>query len=149
MLDPETRRELREPRVPSKVEAVEMLESDASLAALPLDDRLRTVVDHAYQEMEDARAARLLRDARLRLPQADVANIGYDGRPLDHTPVTELATCQLVASATYVIAEGLTGTGKGHLARALGKRACKRGLKTLYVRMPDMLVYRTERMSAG
>lgn len=68
MLDPETRRELREPRVPSKVEAVEMLESDASLAALPLDDRLRTVVDHAYQEMEDARAARLLRDARLRLP---------------------------------------------------------------------------------
>ena len=67
----------------------------------------------------------------------------------DHTPVTELATCQLVASATYVIAEGLTGTGKGHLARALGKRACKRGLKTLYVRMPDMLVYRTERMSAG
>ena len=30
-----------------------------------------------------------------------------------------------------------------------GKLACKRGLRTLYVRMPDMLAYRAEKLSAG
>lgn len=39
--------------------------------------------------------------------------------------------------------------GKSHLACALGKQACKRGLRTLYVRMPDMLAYRAEKLSAG
>lgn len=92
MPGPETKRKLREPGVPSMIEVVEMLESDASFAALPLDDRLRVVVDYAYQEAENAHVARLLRNAHLRLPQAGVANIDYDGRPPGRTPVTVLAT---------------------------------------------------------
>lgn len=91
--------------------AIGTLGSDASLCGLPFDERLRMVVDHACQEMEDARVARLPHDAHLRLPQADVADIDYDGRPPGRTPVTELATCHLVATATDVIAEGLAGTG--------------------------------------
>ena len=39
--------------------------------------------------------------------------------------------------------------GKSHLACALGKQACKHGIRTMYVRMPDMLAYREERMRAG
>ncbi|MGN8690490.1 ATP-binding protein [Atopobiaceae bacterium HCP3S3_F7] len=58
-------------------------------------------------------------------------------------------TSQFVANATDVILEGFTGTGKSHLACALGKQVCKHGLKTLYVRMPDMLAYRSEKMDAG
>ena len=149
MLEPETKRKLRELRVPAMIEAVERLDSDASIAGLAFDERLRVIVDYAYQEMENAHVARLLRNAHLRLPQADVANIDYDGRPLDRVLITELATCQFVATATDVIAEGFTGTGKSHLACALGKQACKHGIRTLYVRMPDMLAYRAEKMSAG
>lgn len=92
MPGPETKGKLREPGVPSMIEAVEMLESDASFAALPLDDRLRAVVDYAYQEAENAHVARLPHDAHLRLPQVGVANIDYDGRPPGRTPVTVLAT---------------------------------------------------------
>ena len=91
--------------------AIGTLGSDASLCGLPFDERLRMGVDHACQEMEDARVARLPHDAHLQLPQADVADIDYDGRPPGRTPVTELATCHLVATATDVIAEGLAGTG--------------------------------------
>ena len=149
MLDPETKRKLRELKVPGMIEAVEMLEADPSFAALPFEERLRVIVDYTYQEMENAHVARLLRNAHLRLPQADVTNIDYDGRPLDRVLMAELATCQFVASATDVIIEGFTGTGKSHLACALGKQACKRGLRTLYVRMPDMLAYRAEKLSAG
>lgn len=39
--------------------------------------------------------------------------------------------------------------GKSHLACALGKQACKHGIRTLYIRMPDMLAYRAEKLAAG
>lgn len=149
MLDPETKRKIRELKVPGMIEAVEMLEADPSFSSLPFEDRLRVVVDYTYQEMENARVARLLRNAHLRLPQADVSNIDYDGRPLDRVVIAELATTQFVASATDVIVAGFTGTGKSHLACALGKQACKHGIRTLYMRMPDMLAYRSEKLAAG
>ena len=149
MLDPETKRKIRELRIPGMIEAVEMLDADPAFVALSFDDRLRIVIDHCHQEMENAQVARLLRNARLRLPQADVTNIDYDGRPLDCALIAELATTRFVSRATDVIIEGFTGTGKRHLACALGKQACKHGLRTLYVRMPDMLAYRAEKLSAG
>lgn len=91
----------------------------------------------------------LLKSAKLRLPQADISNIVYENRPLSRELVNQLGTTQFVASATDVILEGFTGTGKSHLACALGKQACKHGIRTMYVRMPDMLAYREERMKAG
>ena len=149
MLDPETKRKIRELKVPGMVEAIEMVGSDPAFAALPFEERLRVVIDYSYQEMENSRVERLLRNAHLRLPQTDVANIDYDGRPLDRGLIAELATTQFVANATDVIVEGFTGTGKSHLACALGKQACKHGIRTLYVRMPDMLAYRAEKIAAG
>lgn len=38
--------------------------------------------------------------------------------------------------------------GKSFLACALGKQARRHGLRTLYIRMPDMLAYRAEKMAA-
>ena len=149
MLDPETKRKIRELRIPGMIEAVEMLDADPAFASLSFDERLRTIIDYSHQEMENAQVARLLRNAHLRLPQADVTGVDYDGRPLSRALITELATTQFVARATDVIIEGFTGTGKSFLACALGKQACRHGLRTLYVRMPDMLAYRAEKMAAG
>lgn len=149
MLDPETKRKARELGVPGLLEAVELVGTDPSYAALSFEEKVRVVVDYSYQEKSNAQVARLLRNAHLRLPQADISNIDYDGRPVSRDVVNELGTCQFVANATDVILEGFTGTGKSHLACALGKQACKHGLKTLYVRMPDMLGYRSEKMAAG
>ena len=149
MLDPETRRKIRELRIPGMIEAVEMLDADPAFVALSFDERLRIVVDHCHQEMENSQVARLLRNAHLRLPQADVTNIDYDGRPLDRALIAELATTRFVSRATDVITGGFTGAGKSHLACALGRQACKHGLRTPCVRMPDMLAYRAEKLSAG
>ena len=111
MLDPETKRKIRELRIPGMIESVEMLDADPAFATLSFDERLRIVVDHCHQEMENSQVSRLLRNAHLRLPQADVTNIDYDGRPLDRALIAELATTQFVARATDVIIEGFTGTG--------------------------------------
>lgn len=149
MLDPETRRKARELGVPGLLEAIDLVGGDQSYDALAFEDKVKVVVDYAYQESQSRLVERLIKGAHLRFPQADISNIIYEGRPIKRDVVNELGTAQFVSRATDVILEGFTGTGKSHLACAIAKQACKHGLKTLYVRMPDMLAYREEKMAAG
>lgn len=148
-MDPETRRKAREIGAPGLVDVLDMLGNDPSYASLTADERTKIVVDHVHSEIARLRVESLIRSARLRFPGADISNIVYEGRPLSRDMINRLGTSQFVSNATDVILEGFTGTGKSHLACALAKQACKNGIKTLYIRMPDMLAYRQERMAAG
>jgi DNA replication protein DnaC len=47
--------------------------------------------------------------------------------------VLELARCEYVARRENVIALGNSGTGKTHIALALGLAACQRGFSTLFI----------------
>ncbi len=53
--------------------------------------------------------------------------------------VLDLATCQFVERKENVLLVGPTGTGKSHLAQALGNRACRAGHSVLYVCASKML----------
>jgi DNA replication protein DnaC len=55
------------------------------------------------------------------------------------TKVIDLATCIFVERNECVLLLGPTGTGKSHLAQALGHRACRAGHAVLYVAANDML----------
>jgi DNA replication protein DnaC len=149
MIDTETKRKLRQMGVPEMVVMIESIERDPSYANLTFDERMKMIVDYADQEKENASVKRLLSRAHLRVKHADISNIIYDGRPLSRDTVNTLGTCQFVDTSTDVIIEGFTGTGKSHLACAIGKQACKHGISTLYLRMPDLLMLREEGLSAG
>jgi DNA replication protein DnaC len=55
------------------------------------------------------------------------------------TKVIDLATCTFIDRHEPVLLIGPTGTGKSHLAQALGHRACRAGHSVLYVAAHDML----------
>lgn len=149
MIDQETRRKLRLIGVPEAVEALDMMDRDPSHATMGFDDRVRVVADYVFQEKENASVKRLLQRAHLRIQGADISAVIYDGRPLTRELVGGLGTCQFTETHKDVVVVGYTGTGKTYLACALAKQACKRRLRTLYVRMPDLFMDREEKLSAG
>lgn len=59
-------------------------------------------------------------------------------RDLDRVTVAELATRGFVGHGENVVLQGLTGTGKIYLARALAKATCARRVRSCHIRQPDL-----------
>lgn len=55
------------------------------------------------------------------------------------TRIVDLATCAFVERRENVLLVGRTGTGKSHVAQALGHRACRAGHHVLFTSATDML----------
>ena len=137
------------------------LKLDRMAAAMP--DYVRMVAGderdfaQAIAEMTDSEvAARRERIMRQRIRSSGfpfvktLSDFDWSFQPsVPRAKVEELATLRFVDDAENALFVGSPGVGKSQLACALGKQACKHGLKTLYVRMPDMLAYRSEKMDAG
>ncbi len=117
------------------------LEQDSSpdTLALSFDERLALLVDAEMLARENARLAKNLRDAKLRIADACIEGVDCSReRELDKAVVRQLATCRWVAEHQTVIVTGATGTGKSYLACALANQACRKGSRVLYRRVPRL-----------
>ena len=83
---------------------------------------------------------RLMKGARFRIPSADVHDIYYVDRHLDREQLLTLSSSQFISEARNFVFRSFTGSGKRYLACALGKEACKQGIRTRYIRMSDLLM---------
>lgn len=122
-----------------RVMASTWLDQDKSpdTIALPFDERLAMLVDAEMLARENARLAKNLRDAKLRMAEACIEGIDFPKtRELDKTVVRTLATCRWVTEHQTVIITGATGTGKSYVACALAHQACRKGFRAMYRRAP-------------
>lgn len=140
MIDDETRRKLREMAMGEMVDALDLQESDRTCMTMAFDDRVRMMVDHAYEEKHSASVKRLTARAKLRFPDAEMGDMMYEGRGIDDILIRETGTCRFMAESANVIIEGCTGTGKSFLACAIAKQSCRMRRSTRYVRLPDLLM---------
>ncbi|HHH27259.1 MAG TPA: hypothetical protein ENK57_02765 [Polyangiaceae bacterium] len=64
----------------------------------------------------------------------------FDFQPtLDRGTVVELARLDFVDRAEDVVINGNPGTGKSHILKAIGLRACERGIRFRYARCVDLV----------
>lgn len=111
-----------------------------AVQSLSFDDRLGLLVDVEVQARDNKRLTRLLTDARLRLKNACIEDVDYPPkRNLDKHLTLKLASCQWIEQHRNVLITGATGTGKSYLACAFAQASCRRGFRTLYVRLPRLL----------
>jgi len=138
---------LREPTIDKlntlrlRVFASAWIEQDKSpeTLTLPFDERLALLVEAETLARDNARLAKNLRDAKLRMPEACIEGVDFPReRQLDKAAVRQLATCRWVDEHQTVIITGATGTGKSYLACALAHHACRKGHRVIYRRVPRL-----------
>ncbi len=85
------------------------------------------------------RYMRLLREAKF--PQVkSLSTFDLDAAPeLDRELIKELASQEYIIQRNNIILQGKSGTGKTHLAIALGVEACKQGYTTRFVTACDLV----------
>ena len=103
------------------------------------EEYLRELLDVEVRAREASTSTRRLREARF----PDVKTLGqidWDAMPgVSKQQILELATCRFVAQPEDVVIAGPIGTGKSHLAIALGVEAAKRHFRVLFVKAADLV----------
>jgi DNA replication protein DnaC len=111
----------------------------ASHTKLSFDERLGLLVDAEWLVREEKRLKTRLHAAKIRYP-ASLEDIDFKHpRGLDRQVVLSLGQCGFVQNRHNLVITGPTGIGKSYLACAFVERACRRGHKAAYVRLPRLL----------
>ncbi|MBS7528850.1 ATP-binding protein [Fusibacter paucivorans] len=144
MLNEETRRKLRELNLDEMIEAIDQQSQDINCAVMSFEDRMKLAVDFVYQKKYNGKVQRLIKLAKFRIGNASFHDIHYIDRGLDKEKLIGLSTAQFIDTSSSIVFHGFAGSGKSFLACALGRQACKQGIRTRYIRIPDLLLLRDE-----
>lgn len=138
MLDRETAERLREMGLLGMAQTLSAQERDPEVDSLAFAERFGLLVDAEWTYRRNRRLARLLREARLRLP-ACLEDIEFEPqRGLGRSVVRSLGTGRWIEDRQNVLIAGPTGVGKTFLACALANAACRLGFSARYCRVPRL-----------
>lgn len=117
----------------------EQMAAGGATHSLSFEERLALLVERELHQRDDKRRERLLKEARLKYPQAAIEDLdGRAGRGVDRRAVMGLALGDWIDSGHSVLITGPTGAGKSWLACALAQYACRRGHTAVYQRVPRL-----------
>lgn len=129
----ELSRALRQLRLSGMADTLETRLIEAQSAELAPSDFLSTLVNDELVRREDRLLGRRLKVARFRDcgKTLDAFDFGFNPK-MNRKLVFELATARFVSQHEDVFMLGPPGTGKSHLAQAVGVAAIQQGHKVLY-----------------
>jgi DNA replication protein DnaC len=100
---------------------------------LGYDEFLLNLTEAEVQVRKENGRKRRLQEAKFPLLKP-LETFNFEAAPdLDARLIKELSSCEYVQKTQNVIFMGKSGTGKTHLATALGMEACKQGVRTRFV----------------
>ena len=112
---------------------------DPSCDEMTFEERMKVPLDAEASARRDRKVAKLVREARFKLPSACVEDVLYlQGRKLSKDRVLRWAECSWVEDCEVMVIISKTGCGKSYLSQALGNAARGRLIPTRYVRLADM-----------
>ncbi len=129
----------RELKMPAVLREYPALSRQARDAGLPYEEYLQQLLDHEIRSRRHSSAKKRVREARFpdekTLDQIDWGALKGVSRP----KVLELASCAFLDEGEDVVIAGPIGTGKTHLAIALGMEAARKRHRVAFVRAADLV----------
>jgi DNA replication protein DnaC len=126
-------------KLPAVRRGYEALARQAGAEGWPYEDYLRELLDAEVRSRQERAAACRLREAHFpdikTLDQIDWQALSGISRP----QILELASCDYIERAEAVVFAGPIGTGKTHLAIALGVEAARRRLRVVFTRAAELV----------
>ena len=107
---------------------------------LPFDERLSVLVDAELEDKRNKMIASMRRSANIRIPNANLSDIEfYPDRKINKNLTYELHESEYIKEQLNIIVVGATGAGKTYYVSALANSAIDKGIRTKYLRLPDLL----------
>lgn len=140
MLQQQTLEQLHRLKLAGMTKALEQQIDAPNLQNLSFEERLGLLVDAEVQERAQRKETRLLRQAKLKAPNACIEDINYGARRgLDKAQLASLGLCQWIEKHQNILITGPTGVGKTWLACAFGMAAIRQGRPVIYHRISRLL----------
>lgn len=112
---------------------------DNRIEDITADEYLALLTDHQWEDRQNRKIDRLLKQARFRQP-ANLADVNYaQDRNLDKNMFVRLGTLDFMARKENIIITGASGVGKSYLGQALGHQACMMEHRTIYANTARLL----------
>src|SRR5687767_4813164 len=139
MLIEQTLEKMNAMKLSGMTESLKQQLGSSQHSALSFDERLGLMVDAEWDYREKRKLTGRLNAAKLRYA-ASLENVDFKHpRGLDRQVVLSLGNCGFVENRHNLVITGHTGLGKSYLACAFIERACRRGYKGAYLRLPRLL----------
>jgi DNA replication protein DnaC len=139
MLIEQTLEKMNTMKLTGMADALTQQMSSPQNTKLSFDERMGLLIDAEWLAREQKRLKTRLKAAKIRHP-ASMEDIDFKHpRGLDRQVVLGLGNCGFIQNRHNIVIMGPTGIGKSYLACAFVERACRRGHKAAYVRMPRLL----------
>ena len=125
-------RELRLSRIPSLIDSVEVSNKEEWLLELLIRE---------VEAKEERRIQRLIKQAKFSSHKT-LEMFEWHNQILvqDEDTKEQLTSLDFIQSRQNVVCIGAPGTGKTHLATALGYKACQEGIETRFWRVSDLVI---------
>ena len=138
MLNNPTIEKLQSLRLAGMVNAFTSQLNDPKMSALSFDERFGLIVDEEELLRINKRMQSRIRQAKFK-EQACFEDIEFNpARGLDKSFLKTLATSKWIDQGFNLIVTGACGVGKTYIATALAHKACRKGLRSLFLRVPRL-----------
>src|ERR687892_2184592 len=129
----ELERALRQLRLGGMAAVLETRLRQAQVEAMAPIDLISCLLNDELTRRSDRLLERRRKQAAFRDPQKSLDNFDFGFNPkMNRSLVFDLATCTFIGKREDALFLGPGGTGKSHLAQAIGNAAIQQGYRVLY-----------------